>query len=108
MRLRATKVGVPTRSPRLAGPAPRNLLDAARRVFRLLRDSWAAQVELQERYLLALRPWEEEWLHWSHGDDGTPQVHGHLVPPGKRTRSTTRCGWCPASHVGCEAADRLD
>ncbi len=114
MRVRATNAAGGTRSSRLAGtPAQREVKSAARRVravFRLLAESWAAQVELQERYLLGLRPWEEEWLHWSHGDDDTPQLHGHLVPPGKRPRSTTRCGWCPASQarrIGREAADRL-
>ncbi len=114
MRVRATNAAGRTRSSRLAGtPARRKVQSAARRVravFRLLAESWAAQVELQERYLLGLRPWEEEWLHWSHSDGDTPQLHGHLVSPGKRPRSTTRGGWCPAAHArrtGREAADRL-
>jgi hypothetical protein len=65
---------------------------AAARVLRAVRESWAVQVELHERLELLRRPWEEELLHWAA--DGT--LHGQLVPHGRRRRSTTRGGWCPA------------
>ena len=56
-----------------------------------VRDFWATQVELHERAALLLRPWEEEFLHWSGGE-----LHGtRLPPPGGRV-GTTRDGWCPS------------
>lgn len=52
--------------------------------------------ELEERRMLLNRPWEEDFLHWSHNGKNW-HLHGHVVPPAKRRyRSTTRSGWCPA------------
>ena len=62
------------------------------RTRRGLREFLAAQVELYERAALLDRPWEEEFLHWA--GDGR-QVHGRIVPPAGRGRSTTSQGWCP-------------
>lgn len=55
---------------------------------------WDCQVELQERWLLRQRPWEEHFVHWY--DDGTQlHLHGHLVPQGRHRMSVTSTGWCP-------------
>jgi hypothetical protein len=56
----------------------------------------ADQVELWERWLLASRPWEEEWLHWA--SDGA--LHGSLPPPeAPGRRSITAGGWCPGLRI---------
>lgn len=57
-----------------------------------MREFLAVQVELRERAALLDRPWEEEFLHWA--GEGR-ELHGRLVPPPGRGRSTTRSGWCP-------------
>ncbi|ADB75222.1 hypothetical protein [Geodermatophilus obscurus] len=62
------------------------------RAWRGLRGFLSVQVELHERAALLDRPWEEELLHWA--DDGR-KLHGRLVPPPGRSRSTTSSGWCP-------------
>ncbi len=62
------------------------------RAWRGLREFLAVQVELHERAALLDRPWEEEFLHWTA--DGR-ELHGRLVPPSGRGRSTTLSGWCP-------------
>lgn len=60
-----------------------------------LREFNAAQVELQERRLLADRPWEEELVHWSYNGRHW-ELRGHVLPPDDgRRRSTTSTGWCP-------------
>jgi hypothetical protein len=67
---------------------------AARRAWRAVRDFLAVQAELNERAALLARPWEEQFLHWSA--DG---LHGSLVPPSGRHRSTTSSGWCPGARA---------
>jgi hypothetical protein len=62
------------------------------RAWRGLRGFLSVQVELHERAALLDRPWEEELLHWA--GDGR-ELHGRLVPPPGRGRSTTSSGWCP-------------
>ena len=62
------------------------------RAWRALREFLAVQVELHERAALLDRPWEEELLHWA--GEGR-ELHGRLVPPCGRGRSTTSSGWCP-------------
>ena len=62
------------------------------RLWRGFREFLAVQVELHERAALLDRPWEEELLHWA--GDGR-ELHGRLVPPPGRGRSTTSSGWCP-------------
>jgi hypothetical protein len=58
--------------------------------WRAVRDFLAVQVELHDRAALALRPWEEDFLHWAGGE-----LHGTRVPPPGRRLGTTRDGWCP-------------
>ncbi len=66
------------------------------RVSARLREFTDLQVELSERRVLLNRPWEEDLLHWARDDHGW-RLHGHLLPPGgRRRRSTTSRGWCPA------------
>jgi len=60
-------------------------------VWSALRGFVAVQVELHERMALLDRPWEEEFLHWAHGE-----LHGWRLPPPGRRIGTTRDGWCPA------------
>lgn len=71
-------------------------------VWDVIRALWAESArvladvrELEERRALLLRPWEEEWWHWSH--DGTEwRLHGHRPPPpGRRSSGATGSGWCP-------------
>jgi hypothetical protein len=70
------------------------------RAWRWLRALWDSQVELWEREALVLRPWEEEFLHWS-GEEAGPRLHGSVVPPSSRRRySVTRAGWCPCCAPG--------
>jgi hypothetical protein len=64
------------------------------RAWHGVREFLAVQVELRERAALLDRPWEEEFLHWA--DEGR-ELHGRLVPPPGRGRSTTRTGWCPGT-----------
>jgi hypothetical protein len=64
------------------------------RAWRGLRGFLSVQVELHERAALLDRPWEEELLHWA--GDGR-ELHGRLVPPPGRCRSTTSSGWCPGT-----------
>ncbi len=66
-----------------------------RRLWSVLREFNATQIELVERQALLDRPWEEDFMHWAH-DGQSWQLHGHLVPSGGRRRSTTGEGWCPA------------
>ncbi|MTD58806.1 hypothetical protein [Amycolatopsis pithecellobii] len=64
------------------------------RFFARLRGFLATQAELAQRQDLLNRPWEEDWLHWSH-DGGEWCLHGHVTPPpGRHRHSTTREGWC--------------
>jgi hypothetical protein len=64
------------------------------RMWRSVREFCAVQVELQERLILADRPWEQELLHWADGE-----LHGRVAPPDDgRRRSVTADGWC-ACHV---------
>jgi hypothetical protein len=78
------------------------------------RSAWArlwefhtAQIELQERWLLLNRPWEEEFLHWSH-DGENWQLHGHRLPPPRRRLGTTSTGWCPHTHTAATGDDNED
>jgi hypothetical protein len=73
-------------------PIPVRIPGTTRRAWQALCDFLAIQVELHERAALRDRPWEEEFLHWA--GDGRA-LHGRLVPPDGRRRSTTRSGWCP-------------
>ncbi|NYH77525.1 hypothetical protein FHR84_000839 [Actinopolyspora biskrensis] len=78
----------------------RNNTSRARAAIRWLRQLGTRIRELEERRILLNRPWEENFLHWSH-DGGSWRLHGHLVPTTRnRCRSTTRSGWCPAQ-AGC-------
>ncbi len=64
-----------------------------------LREFAELQVELSERRVLLNRPWEEDLLHWAHDGNGW-RLHGSVLPPdGRRRRSTTSRGWCPALHT---------
>ena len=72
------------------------------RAWRGLRGFLSVQVELHERAALLDRPWEEELLHWA--GDGR-ELHGRLVPPPGRGRSTTSSGVVPrhGAHPRCVA-----
>jgi hypothetical protein len=59
-----------------------------------LRRSWRDYAEISERRALLNRPWEEEFVHWAF-DGQQWHLHGHLIAPGGRARSTTSSGWCP-------------
>lgn len=67
-----------------------------------LRSCWETQIRLTERRQLAMRPWEEEFLHWSF-DGGAWVLHGHLTPPPGRRRSVTSDGWCPMQRNAARA-----
>lgn len=61
-----------------------------------LREFDADLTERAERRRLLLRPWEEDFLHWS--SDG--HLHGRLPPPPDgRRHSVTRGGWCPGARA---------
>ena len=95
MRTRAVGRGLPPlpASP----PTGRTGLVAVGRVRAFahrLRESWRAQVELQDAAGSAT-PWEEELLHWSCVDGGVPQMHGHRVPPHGRRAATTETAGVP-------------
>jgi hypothetical protein len=53
----------------------------------------AIHIEFCERMLLQNRPWEEEFLHW-HWNGQRWHLHGRLLPPPGRPRSTTTTGQC--------------
>jgi hypothetical protein len=64
-------------------------------VYRVLRRVTGDLRELDERRALLDRPWEEDFLHWAHDEQGW-HMHGHLVPPPRRRGSSvTSRGWCP-------------
>jgi hypothetical protein len=67
-----------------------------------LRSCWETQMWLTERRQLAMRPWEEDLLHWSL-DGGDWVLHGHLTPPPGRRRSVTSDGWCPMQRSAARA-----
>lgn len=68
-----------------------------RRLWTVLREFNATQLELVERQALLDRPWEEDFMHWAH-DGQSWHLHGHLVPPHDgRRRGATPEGWCPAN-----------
>jgi hypothetical protein len=75
------------------------------RAWRALREFLAVQVELHERAALLYRPWEEDFLHWA--GDGR-ELHGRLVPPPRRGRSTTGSRWCPGMVRSCGASPWTD
>jgi hypothetical protein len=64
------------------------------RALEQVREFFSTQESIYERQLLLNRPWEEEFLHWSWTGEQWV-LHGCLVPPPGRHRSTTRDGWCP-------------
>ncbi|MBV8997355.1 MAG: hypothetical protein JO287_27495 [Pseudonocardiales bacterium] len=65
------------------------------RLIDRLRQVLADVRELEERRALLDRPWEEDLLHWAHGEQGW-QLHGQFIPPARRrTSSATSRGWCP-------------
>ena len=68
-----------------------------RRICRWWRNTWDDIAELEQRRILMLEPWREEFLHM--GLDG--RLHGRFVPPRGRVGfragfSVTSSGWCPA------------
>ena len=64
-------------------------------VRRSVGRAWTDHVELQERFELLNRPWEETFLHWS-GEGQDRQLHGSVPPPRPDRRySVTSSGWCP-------------
>lgn len=71
----------------VAGAVLRWLTVAAGR----LRCGWAEQVELQERWLLRQRPWEELFVHW-YDDGHAVHLHGRIVPHTRRRLSVTSTG----------------
>ena len=67
------------------------------RISAWCRKTWADIGELEQRRLLMLQPWREEFLHL--GLDG--RIHGRFAPPRGRVGfqagfSVTNSGWCPA------------
>lgn len=58
-----------------------------------VREFYAQQVELAERYRLLSQPWEEDYLHWAY-DGESWHLHGHFLPPSRGRHSTTPSGWC--------------
>lgn len=67
------------------------------RALRAFRAAQQAQVQLQERYLRAQRPWQAEWLHWAATDSGW-QLQGRVLPP---TRDRVHLGANSAPRIGC-------
>ena len=62
--------------------------------LRTLRRIDAEITELQERQRLLHRPWEEEYVHWSHAGDEW-RLHGSVLGSDDgRRHSVTRDGWC--------------
>jgi hypothetical protein len=63
-----------------------------RRLWALLREFNATQIELQEHLLLLNSPWEEEFMRWAY-DGNEWQLHGHRpAPPDGRRHSVTSRG----------------
>jgi hypothetical protein len=58
------------------------LARAVVRGLRAFRAAQQAQVQLQERYLRAQRPWQAEWLHWEPSGDGW-RLAGRVLPPAR-------------------------
>lgn len=70
-----------------------------------MRDRWGRRLlrtacrivcdvyEWEQRRVLLDRPWEEDFLHWVHDQDGW-HLHGHLPPPRGRCPCPTAAGWC--------------
>ena len=67
------------------------MTDRAAALLRSLRGFFLGYQRIHERRQLKDRPWLEDVLHFAR--DG--QLHGHLLPPDDRRRSTTSDGWCP-------------
>ncbi|MBK0869950.1 hypothetical protein INP57_24365 [Saccharopolyspora sp. HNM0986] len=59
--------------------------------------AWETQHELHERRLVARRPWQRDYLHWSR-DGENWSLHGTLLPPRSAQPGTTRSGWCCCTH----------
>lgn len=63
------------------------------RLWRWLRTTCGDIDELEQRRVLLLEPWREQYLHL--GLDG--RIHGRYLPPaGRPSFSVTSSGWCPA------------
>jgi hypothetical protein len=63
-----------------------------RRLGRWLRTACGDSDELEQRRMLLLEPWREQYLH--AGLDG--RVHGWFLPPaGRHGVSVASSGWCP-------------
>lgn len=69
---------------------------------RKLRDFWETQVWLAERRQVAMRPWEQDFLHWSRQPDGWV-LHGHLTPPPGRRLGVTSDGWCACASAPAQS-----
>lgn len=63
------------------------------RFRRWCRTAWGDIGELEQRRMLMVETWREEYLHM--GIDG--RMHGRFLPPaGRPMFSVTGSGWCPA------------
>lgn len=60
--------------------------------------AWDTQQELHERQLLARRPWQRDYLHWSR-DSEKWSLHGTLLPLRSAQMGGTRSGWCCCTHL---------